>query len=137
MPKYQVSGVGTFERSTFYVPGAGSKAEVVYALMQQKIQKEGYPVHDMRIESQKMGLFGEKRNFLKISSKGEVAQIYAYPYGNDLYIMALVLPEKGFKIGPMKLFAGLKERLNPFELQDLEMFSYAIQKILNEILDEL
>jgi hypothetical protein len=137
MPKYQVSGIGTFERSTFYVPGAAQKAEAVYALMQQEIQKGGYPIQDVRVESQKIGLLGEKRNFLKISSKGEVAQIYASPYGNDLYIMALVLPEKGFKIGPMKLFAGLKERLNPFELQDLEMFSYAIQKMINNILDKL
>lgn len=135
MPKYQVGGVGTFERSTFYVPGAASKAEIFYNLVQQRLQKGDYPIRDMRIESQKMGFFGKKRSFLKISSKGEVAQIYAYPYGNDLYVMVLVLPEKGFKIGPMKLFAGLKDKLNPFELQDLEMYSYAIQRVINEILD--
>ena len=135
MPKYQVGGIGTFERSTFYLPGAASKAEVFYSLLQQQIQKGAYPISNARMESEKMGFFGEKRNFLKISSKGEVAQIYAYPYGNDLYVMALVLPEKGFKIGPMKLFAGLKENLNPFELQDLEMFSYAVQKVINDILD--
>lgn len=135
MPKYQVGGVGTFERSTFYVPGAASKIEIFYNLVQQRLQKGDYPIRDIRIESQKMGFFGEKRSFLKISSKGEVAQIYACSYGNDLYVMVLVLPEKGFKIGPMKLFAGLKEKLNPFELQDLEMYSYAIQKVINEILD--
>lgn len=135
MPKYQVSGVGTFERSTFFVPGAASKTDVFYNLLQQELQKGGYPVKDMRMESQKMGFFGEKRNFMKISSKGEVAQIYANPYGNALYVMTLVLPEKGFKIGPMKLFAGLKEKLNPFELQDLEMFSYAIQEVINKVLD--
>jgi hypothetical protein len=135
MPKYQVGAKGKFERSTFYVPGAASKLDTIFALVQQHVQKGGYPIQDARIESQKMGFFGEKRNFLKISSKGEVAQIYASTYGNDLYIMTLVLPEKGFKIGPMKLFSGFKQNLNPFELQDLEMFSYAIQKVINDILD--
>ncbi len=137
MPKYQVSGIGTFERATFFIPGAGAKADMVYSLLQQEVQKGSYPIQEARMESQKMGIFGEKRNYLKLSSKGEVAQIFASPYGNDLYIMSLVLPEKGFKIGPMKLLAGMKENLNPFELQDLEMFSYAIQKVINDILDRL
>ena len=135
MPKYQVGGQGTFERSTFFIPGAGAKADLVYSMLQQQVQKSGYPIEEARMESQKMGIFGEKRTYLKMSSKGEVAQVFAQAYGNDLYVMSLVLPEKGFKIGPMKLFAGLKENLNPFELQDLEMFSYAIQKIINDILD--
>lgn len=135
MPKYRIGGEGGFERSTYYLPSAASKVETVYHLVQQQLQKGGYPISDMRMESQKMGFFGEKRNYLKISSKGEVAQIYANTYGNDLYIMTLVLPEKGFKIGSMKLFSGLKENLNPFELQDLEMFSRAIQNVIEGILD--
>jgi hypothetical protein len=127
---YQISGTGDFSRATFYVNDIGDKEGIMYSTLRQVLLGGGYPIREVQRKNERVSLLGEARTFLSIRTKKEYGQVFVSKYGKDLYIMLLVLPERGFNIGAMKVFADLKENLNPFELQDLEMFSYAIQKAI-------
>ncbi len=130
---------GEVDRGTVYIPGGAKYASQMYGVITEKLKKKR--IEDLKIEEtrEKVGLlFGKKRRFLSVlSGKFALAKIYATPYGTDQYISYIVAPAKGFKIGNIKEFRELKENLNPFQLDDLTMFSYAISSAIDDAIKEI
>ena len=129
---------GDIDRGTVYIPNGSKYAGQMYGVIKQKIKEK--QLDDVKVDEtlEKSGFFGKKRRYLTITQgKFALAKIFATPNGTDQYISYIVAPAKGFKISNMKSFKELKDLLNPFQLDDLTMFSYAVSSAIDDAIKEI